>query len=76
MDGAHNCRSALADGFLVEHHVLVARVPLEQQSMARLMLGFVGTIVVPVAAAFVLVLYCFMQFSNAFVDLLGHIPFL
>ena len=44
--------------------------------MARLMLGFVVTIMLPVAAACALVCYCILQFGNAFVDLVSHFPFL
>jgi hypothetical protein len=48
--------------------------PLEQQSTARLVFGFVGTVIVPVAAAAALIFYCVVQFANSFVDVVSHIP--
>jgi hypothetical protein len=50
----------------------VARVPLEQQSTARLALGFFGMVVVPVAAAAALIAYCVLHLSSSFVDFVSH----
>jgi len=54
----------------------VARVPLEQRSTARLAVGFIGTVVVPVAAAAALIGYCVLQFATSWVDFLTHWPML
>jgi len=55
------------------HDALVARVPLEQRSTARLALGFVGMVLVPVAAAAALIGYCILHLSSAFVDFVSHL---
>jgi hypothetical protein len=47
-------------------------VPLEQRSTGRLALGFVGTVIVPVAAAAALICYCFGHVVGSFVDFLSH----
>lgn len=65
-----------AERLLVGHHGLVTRVPLEQRSTTRLVIGFGGTIVLPVAVLVLLVCYCVVQFGNAFGDFLRHLPFL
>jgi hypothetical protein len=53
----------------------VASVPLEQRSTTRLALGFVGTIVLPIAVVAALIAYCIAQFANSLVDLVSHVPF-
>jgi hypothetical protein len=54
----------------------MGHVPLEQQSTARLFFGFVGTVIVPVAAAVTVIGYCLLHFTSALVDFAGHVPFL
>jgi hypothetical protein len=56
------------------HHGFVAHVPLEQRSTSRLLLGFVGTVVLPVAVAAAVILYCLLHFFDAFGDFIGHLP--
>jgi hypothetical protein len=51
-------------------------VPLEQRSTTRLVLGFLVTIVLPVAAATTLIAYCLMGFGHAFGHFLDQFPFL
>jgi hypothetical protein len=51
----------------------MAHVPLEQRSTTRLLLGFVGTTILPVAAAVVVILFCILHFSDAFGDFLSHL---
>jgi hypothetical protein len=51
----------------------MAHVPLEQRSTTRLLLGLVGTTILPVAAALAVVLYCVLHLSNAFGDFLSHL---
>jgi hypothetical protein len=53
----------------------VAHVPLEQRSTARLLLGLVGTAILPIAAALAVILYCVFRFTNVFTDFVVHLPF-
>jgi hypothetical protein len=50
----------------------VAHVPLEQRSTARLLIGFVGTIILPVAAAFVVVAIVAASHTRSFSSLGGR----
>ena len=67
-------RRALAGGPGEVHHGLMG-VPLDQRSTTRLALGFVGTVVVPVAIAAAIICYCILQSTSAVVDFVTHIPF-
>jgi hypothetical protein len=59
----------------IGHHRFVAHVPLEQRSTGRLVAGFFGTVVLPVAAAAAVILYCVFRLAGAFGDFLSHLPF-
>jgi len=52
----------------------VAHVPLERQSTARLLLGFVGTIVLPVAAVAGIICYCIIGFGESLEGFTNWIP--
>ena len=51
----------------------MAHVPLEQRSTTRLLLGFIGTTILPVAGAAAVILYCIVHLSDAFGDFLSHL---
>jgi hypothetical protein len=65
--------SALAVASSSAHDVVVARVPLEQRSTTRLALGFVGMVIVPVAAVAAVICYCVLQLTNSLVDFMIHL---
>jgi hypothetical protein len=54
----------------------MAHVPLERQSTSRLLIGFIGMVLVPCAAAAALIAYCLLHFTSSFVDFVSHIPML